>query len=85
MANTTNLGQESANDAGATQELHRGTGLISAYSATCTNMTGGMAMINSYEIFGTPAYFNGSLYLGVTPTVSSVPAESGNSVIRAGS
>jgi hypothetical protein len=24
--------------------------------------------INSYEIFGTSAYFNGSMYLGVTPT-----------------
>jgi Bacterial Ig-like domain (group 2) len=74
MANTTNLGQESANDAGVTQELYWGTGLISAYSATCTNTVGGTAMINSYEIFGTPAYFNGSLYLGVTPTASSVPA-----------
>ncbi len=27
--------------------------------------------INSYEIFGTSAFFNGSLYLGVTPTTSS--------------
>jgi hypothetical protein len=74
MANTTNLGQESVNDAGVTQELYWGTGLISAYSATCTNTIGGTAMINSYEIFGTPAYFNGSLYLGVTPTASGVPA-----------
>jgi hypothetical protein len=78
MANTTNLGQESANDAGVTQELYWGTGLTSAYSQTCAIPTGGTvggtAMINSYEIFGTPAYFNGSLYLGVTPTASSVPA-----------
>jgi hypothetical protein len=29
--------------------------------------------INSYEIFGTSAFFNGSLYLGVTPTTSSAP------------
>jgi hypothetical protein len=29
--------------------------------------------INSYEIFGTSAYFNGSLYLGVTPTTTSNP------------
>jgi hypothetical protein len=29
--------------------------------------------INSYEIFGTSAYFNGSLYLGVTPTTASNP------------
>jgi hypothetical protein len=29
--------------------------------------------INSYEIFGTSAFFNGSLYLGVTPTTGSNP------------
>jgi uncharacterized protein YjdB len=29
--------------------------------------------INSYEIFGTSAYFNGSIYLGVTPTTTSNP------------
>jgi hypothetical protein len=29
--------------------------------------------INSYEIFGTSAYFNGSLYLGVTPTTTGAP------------
>jgi uncharacterized protein YjdB len=29
--------------------------------------------INSYEIFGTSAYFNGSIYLGVTPTSTSGP------------
>ena len=77
MANTTNLGHESATDAGVTQELFWGTGLINAYSSPCTDTTGGVsgtAMINSYEIFGTPAYFNGSLYLGVTPTAASVPA-----------
>jgi hypothetical protein len=74
MANTTNLGQESANDAGITQELFWGTGLINAYSSTCTDTISGTAMINSYEIFGTPAYFNGSLYLGVTPTATGVPA-----------
>jgi hypothetical protein len=30
-------------------------------------------MINSYEIFGTSAYFNGSVYLGVTPTSLTAP------------
>ena len=30
-------------------------------------------MINSYEIFGTAAYFNGSIYLGVTPTSANAP------------
>lgn len=29
--------------------------------------------INSYEIFGTSAYFNGSMYLGVTPTSTTAP------------
>jgi uncharacterized protein YjdB len=29
--------------------------------------------INSYEIFGTSAYFNGSVYLGVTPTNTAAP------------
>ena len=29
--------------------------------------------INSYEIFGTSAYFNGSMYLGVTPTSTVAP------------
>jgi len=29
--------------------------------------------INSYEIFGTSAYFNNSVYLGVTPTSGSAP------------
>jgi uncharacterized protein YjdB len=29
--------------------------------------------INSYEIFGTSAYFNRSIYLGVTPTTTSAP------------
>jgi uncharacterized protein YjdB len=77
MANTANLGHESANDAGITQELFWGAGLLNSYSSPCTDTAGGVsgtAMINSYEIFGTPAYFNGSLYLGVTPTAASVPA-----------
>ncbi len=29
--------------------------------------------VNSYEIFGTSAYFNGSIYLGVTPTSGTAP------------
>jgi uncharacterized protein YjdB len=29
--------------------------------------------VNSYEIFGTSAYFNGSIYLGVTPTNAAAP------------
>jgi hypothetical protein len=30
--------------------------------------------VNSYEIFGTAASFNGAIYLGVTPTAAGIPA-----------
>jgi hypothetical protein len=49
--------------------------ISNAYSQTCqVNGTGPIytATINSFEIFGTAAYFNGSIYLGVTPTGSNV-------------
>jgi hypothetical protein len=71
---TGSLGGEQANDAGAADTLYVGTGLISPYTSTpCvdnipTQNSSHTAVINSYEIFGTPAYFNGSIYLGVTPT-----------------
>jgi hypothetical protein len=38
-----------------------------------TNGNSYTATINSYEIFGTSAYFNGSVYLGVTPTSPTAP------------
>jgi len=48
---------------------------ISPYQNTCTDATGAhTTTINSYEIFGTAAYFNGAVYLGVTPTSSTAPA-----------
>jgi hypothetical protein len=76
LVNTANLGGEQANDAGVTQELFWGAGgLVTPYSSSCTDVTGtNTTMINSYEIFGTSAYFNGATYLGVTPTGPGVPA-----------
>lgn len=69
-----NLGKEAANDTGATQTLEWGEGLSSSYSQSCTDSSGThTADINSFEIFGTPAYYNGSIYIGVTPTASSAP------------
>ena len=77
MVNTANLGQEQANDAGATQTLFFESGLINPYSSSCTDPGTTIThttMVNSYEIFGTAAYFNGAVYLGITPTSTSAPA-----------
>jgi hypothetical protein len=73
LVNTSNLGQEHANDTGAAQSIFVEQNLISPYSSPCTDNrpapnTTHTAMINSYEIFGTAAYFNGAIYIGVTPT-----------------
>jgi hypothetical protein len=76
LANTGNLGQEQDNDTGATQTLWFESDLSAPYETSCTS-TGqfsGTAYINSYEIFGTSAYFNGSVYLGITPTSTTVTA-----------
>jgi hypothetical protein len=74
VVNSGNLGKETANDTGTKQTLEWGEGLSSAYSQSCTDSSGThTADINSFEIFGTPAYYNGSIYLGVTPTSSSAP------------
>ena len=71
LANTNNLGKEQANDAGATQSLWFLSGIESSYGATCTDSSGAHSTdINSYELFGTAAYFNGSVYLGDTPTLN---------------
>jgi hypothetical protein len=75
MVNTANLGKEQANDAGAAQTLWFESDLSAPYSSTCSDATGNRtAQSNSYEIFGTAAYYNGSIYLGVTPTTSTAPA-----------
>jgi hypothetical protein len=70
MVNTANMGRESAGDVGVTQELFWGTGILSPYpSSPCVDTLPpyqtNTALSNSYEIFGTSAYFNGSTYLGV--------------------
>ncbi len=75
MVSTANLGQEQANDAGATQTLWFEAALDPPYSSTCTDSLGAhTTMANSYEIFGTSAFYNGFLYLGVTPTSTNAPA-----------
>jgi uncharacterized protein YjdB len=75
LANTEDLGQEQNNDIGATYTTFFEPDLSPPYENTCTSSgsESGSAEINSYEIFGTATYFNGSVYLGVTPT-GPVPA-----------
>jgi hypothetical protein len=76
LLSTAELGGMQANDAGATQTLWFESDIVPPYSMNCTDNAGTTwrTEINSYEIFGTAAYFNGSVYLGVTPTALSVPA-----------
>jgi len=76
LVDSTNLGHESADDAGAIQEQVWGAGLTygGTYQQSCTDSTGtNYANIASYEIFGSAAYFNGAVYLGVAPTSTSAP------------
>jgi hypothetical protein len=75
LVNTTSLGGEQPKDAGATQTLWFEPDLSPPYTASCTDNQGNTwtTDINSYEIFGTAAYFNGTVYLGVSPTAPSVP------------
>jgi uncharacterized protein YjdB len=81
LVNTGNLGHEQTGDTGTpTLFVEQGVDNSQPYSSSCTDSdakgnplpTGSTytAMINSYEIFGTSAYFNGSVYLGVTPTAT---------------
>jgi hypothetical protein len=76
LVNTTNLGKEQANDAGATQTVP---GVLSnqgfdPYPSSCTDSQGTWTTdINSYEIFSTASYFNGSVYVGITPTTAGIP------------
>jgi uncharacterized protein YjdB len=76
VVNSANLGKESATDAGVTQEQVWGAGLPNGgtYPNSCADSSGvNNANITSYEIFGTAAYFNNSVYLGVTPTSATAP------------
>jgi hypothetical protein len=83
FVNSTDLGGENAGDTGALQTLEWGSAapgqsaLVNSYTGTCqVNGTGPTysATINSFEIFGTSAYFNGSIYLGITPTATGIPS-----------
>jgi uncharacterized protein YjdB len=75
LVNTTNMGHEATGDTGATQTLWYESDLIKPYPASCTDSTGvNTTDINPYEIFGTAAFFNGAVYLGITPTGANVPA-----------
>jgi hypothetical protein len=76
LVDSANLGHESSNDAGALQEQVWGEGLTygGTYQQSCQDSTGtNYANIASYEIFGSAAYFNGAVYLGVTPTSTTAP------------
>jgi hypothetical protein len=76
LVNQSNLGQESQGDTGAAQVVP---GLLTnlgfdPYSSSCTDTQGTWTTnINSYESFSTATYFNGWIYLGITPTSSSIP------------
>ncbi len=81
LVNTTNLGQEQANDAGATQTVPgvlRDQG-FDPYPTSCTDVPGypgagtWTANVNSYEFFSTASYFNESVYVGITPTATTIP------------
>jgi hypothetical protein len=75
LVNTANMGKEQANDAGAVQTIFFQSDLSAPYSSSCTDSSGThTTQSNSYEIFGTAAYYNGSIYLGVTPTTATAPA-----------
>jgi hypothetical protein len=75
LVNSTSMGHEQANDAGATQTLWYESDLWSPYSASCTDSSGTHTTdINSYEIFGTSAYYNNYVYLGITPTAADITA-----------
>jgi uncharacterized protein YjdB len=76
LVNSGNLGHETSNDSGALQMQVWGAGLTngSTYPSSCTDSSGvNNANVTSYEIFGTSAYFNNYVYLGVTPTSSTAP------------
>src|ERR1700733_8883378 len=77
LLNTTDLGQESPDDAGATYFTFFEPDLSPPFSKSCTDVNNNTwtTDVSSYEIFGTASYFNGSVYLGITPTSpSGIPA-----------
>jgi hypothetical protein len=76
LLDTGALGGMQANDAGAIQTLWFEPDLSPPYTATCADVDGQnlSTQINSYEIFGTAAYFNNAVYLGITPTAPGITA-----------
>jgi uncharacterized protein YjdB len=75
LNNADKLGNENATDSGAEQELWFEPDLSAPYSASCTDSSGTHTTdVNAFEIYGTSAYFNGYLYLGISPTSSSAVA-----------
>jgi len=75
VVNTTNLGREQTGNAGALQTLWFEGDISAPYSSTCTDSSGvHTTNISSYEIFGTSAYFNGSIYVGIEPTAANIPS-----------
>jgi hypothetical protein len=76
LLDTMELGGMQSNDAGATQTLWFEPDLSPPYTTTCTDSQNKTwtTEINSYEIFGTAAYFNNAVYLGITPTLPTVAA-----------
>jgi hypothetical protein len=69
LNNSGNLGHESNNNTGAESTNWFEPDLSPPYQASCTDSSGTHTTeINSYEIFGTSAYFNGNVYLGISPT-----------------
>jgi hypothetical protein len=73
LVSTASLGGMQTNDTGATQWLWFEQDLSPAYSATCTDNTGTIltSQITAYQIYGTAAFFNDSVYLGVVPSLTS--------------
>ena len=66
LINTSHMGGMQPNDAGAAQTLWFNS---DHYPAQCTNTTNGEVYsteIAGYQIFSTAAFFNGSIYLGIT-------------------
>lgn len=79
LVNTTNLGHETASDTGATQTVPGVLAGFPPYSQSCTDVPGypgantWTTNVNSYEFFSTASYFNQSVYVGITPTATSIP------------
>jgi hypothetical protein len=77
LTNAGNLGHENSSDSGAEQELWFESDLSAPYQSNPCNDANGStytAEVNSYQIYGTSAYFNGYVYLGISQTASGTVA-----------